>query len=265
MAGVVLLSAVGLTACSSPSSTAPPGSAAALSRIRQAVARTEAAGTAHLVEASDSRWTPGGTSTQPVSEDHLGEVGDIRFVGPDLALTTTSRSTLPSSASSSTSPDAPSTTTTSSSSQSIYLGRRHYVRVPPEPAWHEVPVHAPFAYLGAVTTRFLETAQGPVTEEGHHEIDGRATTEFLVAVPRSVQRLPLTDSYNHPYTARLITAPFTLAVWLDAAGRIVRTEGAEVVTSSRSTGRARELLTATLSAFGEPVHIVAPAVVVHPG
>ena len=79
-------------------------------------------------------------------------------------------------------------------------------------------------------------------------------------MPRSVQSVPLSDSHNHSYTARFTTAPFTLAVWLDGAGRIVRTSGTDVTTSSRPAGRAPGTTTVTLSAFGEPVHIVAPVV-----
>ena len=245
-----------LAACGSPGGTAPPGSAAALARIHQAVARTEAAGTAHLVDVSDTRSTLGGTSTHPASEDSLTVVGDLRFAGPDLSLTTTSRSTLPAT---STAPGAPSTTTSTTSSQSIYLGRHLYVRPLPGPGWNELPVRTPYAYLGAVPARFLETAHGPVTDAGRHEIDGRATTEYLVPVPRSEYDAKLTDSHNRAYTARFTTAPFTLSVWLDGTGRIVRTSGTEVITSERPRGTVHETVSASLSAFGEPVHIVAPA------
>ena len=265
VAGLVSLSAAALAACSSSGTMAPPGSAAALARVRQAVARTEDAGTAHLVQYTVTRSTLGGTSTQPVSEDSFAVVGDIRFAGPDLSLTITSRSALPSSASSSsssssTAPGTPSTTTSTSSSQSVYLGRHLYEGVPPGPVWTDEGARAPYAYLGAVPTRYLETVQGPVTVAGHRQIGGRPTTEYLVPVPRSEHDVPLTDSSNHSYTARFTTAPFTLAAWLDDAGRIIRTSGSEVITSSRPAGTVRETATTTLSAFGGYVHIAAPAV-----
>ena len=84
-------------------------------------------------------------------------------------------------------------------------------------------------------------------------------------MPRSVHDVPLTDSSNHPYTARFVTAPFTLAVWLDGGGRIVRTSGTVVVSTSGQRGTVHQSTTTTLSAFGEPVHIVAPSVVIHAG
>ena len=256
VAGLALLSAAALAACGASGTTAPTAPATALARIHQAVARTEAAGTAHLAEETDTRSTLGGTSTHPLSADSLRMVGALRFPGPDAELMTTSRSRLPSAT-----PGTSSTTTSTSSSRSIYLGRHLYMGVPPGPVWNELPFRSPFTYLGVVPTRFLATAPGPVTVAGHPEIDGRATTEYLVPVPRSVHEVPLTDSSNRPSTARFTTAPFTLAVWLDDAGRIVRSSGAVVVTSSRPAGTVREVTTTSLSAFGEPVHIVAPAVV----
>ena len=78
-------------------------------------------------------------------------------------------------------------------------------------------------------------------------------------VPRSVRADRLTDSENRPYTVRFTTAPFTLSVWLDHTGRVVRTSGSFVVTS-QSTGSVQETTTATLSAFGQPVRIVTPTV-----
>jgi hypothetical protein len=140
----------------------------------------------------------------------------------------------------------------------VWIGAHLYQGTPPGPVWTELPVRTPYAYLGAVPTHFLETAPGPVTDAGHREIDGRATTEYLVPVPSTERNVPLSDSSNHSYTARFTTAPFTLAVWLDGAGRIVRTSGSVVITSPRPTGTVRQTTTVTLSAFGEPVHIVAP-------
>ena len=258
LAGLALLPVLVLAACGSSSPSSGSGPAAALARIHQAVARTGTAGTAHLVESTDTQSTTGGTSTEPVSADSLTVVGDLAFAGPDASLTTTSRSTLPSS-SGGAGPATPSSSTTTSS-VSVWLGPHLYQRVPPGPVWTELPVRAPFNYLGVVPTRFLETAPGPVTDAGHREIDGQATTGYLVPVPSSEHGVSLSDSHNRPYTDRFTTAPFTVAVWLDGAGRIVRASGTEVVTSTRPAGTARQTTTVTLSAFGAPVHIVAPTV-----
>ncbi len=240
-----------VAACGGPGSSAPTSVPLALARIRQAVARTEAAGTAHLVETSDTRSALGATSAQPITEVALTVVGDIRFAGPDLSLTTTSRSVLPAQT---------SNTVGTSSSLTIYVGRHLYLGIPPGPQWAEAPYRTPYAYLGAVTTRTLETARGPVTDVGSREVDGQPATGYLVPVPSSVGTVPLTDSHNQPYTERFTFAPFTLSVWLDGTGRIVRTSGTVVVTSSKDAGTVREETTTILSAFGEPVHIVAPAV-----
>jgi hypothetical protein len=254
----LLVPALLLAACGSSGTVATPGPTTALSTVHRAVARTEAAGTAHLVQSTLTRSTLGGTSTEPVSGTSLSVVGDIRFAGPDLSATTTSRSMLPSPSSGSVpGPQSSSTTTTS---RSVWLGPHLYQEVPPGPVWTELPVRTPISFLGIVPTHFLETAPGPVTDVGHREIDGQVTTEYLVPVPRSEHDVPLTDSHDHPYTARFTTDPFTLAVWLDGAGRIVRTSGSEVVTSPRPSGKERQTTTVTLSAFGEPVHIVAPTV-----
>ena len=187
------------------------------------VARTESAGTAHLAQLSDTRSTLASTSAQRVSTVDLTIDGDIRFVGPDLSLTTTSRSTLPTS---SPTPGTPSTTTTTTSSRSIYLGGHLYVGVPPGPVWNALPVRSPFAYLGLVPTRFLE--YGPGSRHGCGTPGDRRAGGHGVPRPRAVlgsQSIHLSDSHNHSYTARFTTSPFTLAVWLDGSGRIVRTSG----------------------------------------
>ena len=115
-----------VAACGGPGSSAPTSVPLALARIRQAVARTEAAGTAHLVETSDTRSALGATSAQPITEVALTVVGDIRFAGPDLSLTTTSRSVLPAQT---------SNTVGTSSSLTIYVGRHLYLGIPPGTQW----------------------------------------------------------------------------------------------------------------------------------
>jgi hypothetical protein len=54
----------------------------------------------------------------------------------------------------------------------------------------------------------------------------------------------------------LSVKPFRLDVWLDAKGRIIRTESKQSVTSGTLAFTSTTIV--TLSNFGEPVHIVAP-------
>ena len=243
-----LLPLLVLAACSSTDAPTQTAATPAVSRIRQSVARTESAGTAHLVQTSVDRTTIGATATHPESTTSVVAVGDVRFAGPDASLTITSRSALATG--------TPSTST----SQTVYIGDHVYAHVPPQPTWSEAGRSSvSFPYLGAVPTRTLETTTGPVTDDGSRTVDGQATTEYSVPVPRSVRADRLTDSENRPYTVRFTTAPFTLSVWLDHTGRVVRTSGSFVVTS-QSTGSVQETTTATLSAFGQPVRIVTPTV-----
>jgi len=220
--------------------------------MRQSVARTEAAGTAHFVADSDTSSSTGREPAQRITA-----VGDIRFAGPDLSLTTTIRSVPPPSGSSTAS-------ATASTTLAIYLGRHLYLGFPPpRSTWTETTVPTPYPYLGAVTTQVLQHTNGPVTVVGHRQVDGRATTEYHVPVPASVQTNHESDAHNRPFDGHISFAPFVLFVWLDSAGRIVRTSATVVASTSQRPGTVREVATTTLSAFGEPVHVVAPTGVVH--
>ncbi|HEX7443564.1 MAG TPA: hypothetical protein VF320_06740 [Acidimicrobiales bacterium] len=252
LTGIALLTVVGAAACGAPGAPTTQGPPGALARIRQSVARTEAAGTAHLVLDSDTS-----SSTGPGPAQHITAVGDIRFAGPDLSLTTTIRS-VPSPAGSSPVPTRASTTL------SVHIGRHLYLGSPPPGStWTETTTHAPYPYLGAVTTQVLEHTDGPVTVVGHRLVDGSTTTEYLVPVPASVQTIRESDAHNRPFDGHVRSAPFALSVWLDRAGRIVRTSGVVVASTSQRPGTVRDVATTTLSAFGEPVHIVAPTGIVH--
>jgi hypothetical protein len=243
-----LLLVAPLAACSASETATPPGSPDALARIHRSVARTEAAGTAHLDSSSD---LTAATSKEP--ERRITSVGDIRFAGPDLSITTTIQS-LPSSIGA----------RTSTTSQAIYLGRHVFFgSPPPDSTWTETTPHAPYPFVGAVTTQLLEHTEGPVTVVGHGQVDGKAATEYHVPVPASTQAIHESDSHNRPFTGHVHFAHFVAAVWLDGNGRIVRTSATVVATSSQNRGAVRQSSTTTLSAFGEPVHIVAPSVVVH--
>lgn len=235
---LVLLLALLVAACGSSTASNSRGSDAALLRVQNAVQRTEAAGTAHLVTNSiDS-----GKGSNSVT--HLTIVGDIRFAGPDLSLTTTVQS--PNS-----SPARPET--------QVCIGTNLYIGISSNPdSWVRGTCHQPYAYLGAVPTKALTTTQGPVTVVGVRQVDGERATEYLVPMPGSTQSVAATNSNNQPYKIRVSAKPFVLSLWLDAAGRIVQTQATVTTTSSRQGGSSVERTTTTLSDFGKVVHIVAP-------
>ena len=249
---VALVFVASLAACSISGTSAAPGSPATLARIHQSVARTEAAGTAHLATSSE---VTSATANEPAQL--ITSVGDIQFAGPDLSITNTIQS-VPRSESSST------TSSKATTSQGIYLGRHLFIgSQSPDPTWIETTLHAPYPYLGAVTTQLLEHTSGPVTVVGHGRIDGKAATEYHLPVPASDQSISESDSHNRTFTGHFHSAPFVATIWLNSDGRIVRTSATVVTTASQNRAIVRQSSTATLSAFGELVHIVAPAVVVH--
>jgi hypothetical protein len=246
VAGISLLVGLLVAGCGSTSATNGPGSSGALRRIHAAVGRTEAAGSAHLVTVVDTSGPSSATSSAAGVADHLTSVGDITFDGPDLKLTNTVRS---------------GDQATSPSTTLIYLGATLYANVSTDPhGWVRMPDHQSYAYLGAVQTTALTTATGPVTLAGTAEVDGHPATRYLVPIAGSTRTVALTNSTNQPYHQRFHIAPFVLAVWLDGAGRIVRTQATQETTSSPTSPVVIEHSTTTLSAFVEPVQIDAPSV-----
>jgi hypothetical protein len=232
-----------LAGCGSAASTTSPGSSNALRRINAAVGLTEAAGTAHLVTISDTTGRSPAGSSANVAASHLTSVGAIRFAGPDLTLTTTAQ----------TGRSAISTT------RSIYVGSYLYINVSSDlHGWVRAPYHQTYPYLGAVQTTALTTTTGPVTVVGSENVNGQSATQYLVPIPGSTKTIPLTNSKNQPYNEHLNTAPFVLSVWLDRAGRIVRTQATQKVTISQAPRIAVETSTTTLSDFGEVIQISAP-------
>ena len=243
-AGAAVLLALVLAACGSPSASKASGSDAALLRIKNAVERTEAAGTAHLVTDSVTKTASSQGSGSKSQQSHLTTVGDIEFAGPDLALSTTTQS-------GSTSP---------SGATAIYVGKHLYLNAsPPGGPWVKEPYREPYPYLGAVQAEALTAATGPVTVVGTRDLDGRTTTEYSIPMPGSTTTEPLTNDNNQPYTEEIRIAPFVLSVLLDADGRIVRTQATLVATVSGTPHAAVEQTTTNLSDFGEAVHIAAPA------
>ncbi len=248
--GLTLMAATMLAACGSANTSKSPGSPAALARIRGAVLRTESAGSAHFVTTSDTSATFVQGSATKTQSDHIAVVGDLRFPGPDVSLTSDVRTGV-----SSASPPV----------KQIDIGTTTYLNTSPSTSsWVRGTLHHPYPYLGAVETKVLETTEGPVSTAGTRAVGGQSTTEYLVAVPASTSKTELTNSKNQPYDVEIKTAPFVLSVWLDRAGRIVRTQATMTVTQSRSAGSAVQSITTTLSDFGEAVQIVAPATSIGP-
>jgi len=239
-----------LAGCGSSSTTNSSGSSTALRRINAAVGRTEAAGTAHLVTVAVTSRPSGSNSSAGGAATHLTAVGDIRFAGPEVKVTTSVQSGKPAAA---TNPTA------------IYIGSHTYLNVSSDPnSWVRAPYHQnyPYAYLGAVQATALTTTKGPVTVAGTDQVDGQPATKYLVPIPRTTRTVALTNSENKPYNEYFRTTPFVLSVWLDGDGRIVRTQATQTITTSEASwrGRAVESSTTTLSDFGEPVQITAPSI-----
>lgn len=134
--GISALVGLLLAGCGSSASTNSSGSSTALRRINAAVARTEAAGSAHLVTVSDTSGQSSSGSSGAGASSHLTTVGDIRFAGPDLTLTTTARS---------------GNSATSTNGTAIHIGGDLYVSAGSDPhGWIKVPSRQRYPYLGAV-------------------------------------------------------------------------------------------------------------------
>lgn len=237
--------AVLVAGCGSSAAVHGSGSADALGRIHAAVGRTEAAGSAQIVSITDTGGGSGGVASGSTAGQtyHMASIGPISFAGPDLAVTRT----------------VTSATGTSPATSAIYLGNTLYLNPSSSPdGWVRTNVHEGYAYLGPVQTSALTTTKGPVTVVGSGVVAGQAATKYLVPIPASTQTVPLTNSKNQPYEDAIHIAAFALSVWLDRAGRIVRTQATQVATSPQSPKGVVETSTTTLSDFGEPVQITAP-------
>jgi hypothetical protein len=242
---LALLLGLFLAACGSSNGSSSPNTAAARSRVRDAIQRTEAAGTAHLVTDVNSRTSFGQHSASKAAESDVTIVGDIRFAGPDVSTTTTNRLGGSSSI---------------YRGKEIHIGSKIYIQQPgPGNEWVLTPERQPFTLFGRVVTKALATAQGPVTTVGQKEVDGQATTEYLVHVPDSLQVTRLSKPINGQYLQRYRTEPYVIYVWLDGAGRIVRGKSTLFSTISDEPGSSDETIITTLSKFGEAVHIEAPS------
>lgn len=244
MVGITALVGLFLASCGSSSATSGAVSSTALQRIHAAVGLTEAAGSAHLVTVAETSGPSSPSSSAPGAADHITSVGDIKFDGPDLKLTNTVQS---------------GSTSTSQSTTAVYIGKTIYMMVSSDPPkWVQTPYHQRYAYLGAVQTTALTTTTGPVTVVGTGTVDGQPATSYSVPMPGSTKTVALTNSMNQPYQEQFRIAPFVLSVWLDHAGRIVRTQATQQTTLSQGSQIVIEHSTTTLSDFGEAVRISAP-------
>lgn len=88
---LALLFGLLLAACGLSNGSSSPNAAVALSRVRAALQRTEAAGTAHLVTIANTRTSFGQSSASEHVESDGKIVGDIRFAGPDVSTTSTNQ------------------------------------------------------------------------------------------------------------------------------------------------------------------------------
>ena len=83
-------------------------------------------------------------------------------------------------------------------------------------------------------------------------VNGRPATEYALSIPAESHILPLPGSKSQYLPVR----PFSLDVWLNRSGEIVRTTAVRIAEDNGETYKSRTMV--TLSRFGEPVHIIAP-------
>jgi len=244
LGAAAVLVGVLLAGCGSSSAT-DAGSSSALRSINSAVRRTEDAGSAHFVTVSEASGPSSTGSSTARTASRITSVGDITFDGPDLRITSTVQS---------------GATATSHSTTAISIGGNLYMSLASDPTgWVRSPYHQAYPYLGAVQASALTTTTGPVTVAGAGVVDGQPATRYLVPIRGSTRTVALSNDENQPYHGRFRIAPFVLSVWLDRAGRIVRTQATQVTSSSVRSQVVVEQSTTTLSNFGEAVRISAPS------
>lgn len=242
---IALLLAAG---CGAPAAAPPGVHADPLTRIRAAVGITEATGSAHLV--IDSEVVPDASSPQAPTQ-HVVGAGDVSFAGPDIELVTGTTGPPPGDG---------------ASVRVLRIGDAVYQSTsPPGVHWRRVSVVATNVnYLGGVAQAALEQATGPIRALGRATIDGRATIEYGLPLPGGTDALPGRGTAGGEVTV----APTIAHIWLDAAGRIVRTSVRVTTTfapsaptsgSRPASWRSVSTTTDTLSMFGAPVHLSAPA------
>jgi len=222
LGGLCLLAGVGAAACASPASsttpTAPGVDASPLARIRASVGVTEAARTAHLVTAATVQQV---TGPSPAGVLRTTGTGDVRFAGPDVEMVTVA---VP--------PTRPSTLST----RVLRIGDSVYEGSATGDRWtHSNVLASNVTYLGAVAPSSLADANGSVTVVGTSTVDGRPAVEYAVPVPGGTSSPAVAGRVQEYVTV----APFVAHVWLDGAGRIVRTSASLSTTVTPAPGARR--------------------------
>ncbi len=261
-AAAVPIALLGLVAAACGSSSAAPTTTTSVARARvlAAVARTEAAGTAHMTVVAQSHQTDGTGVLQSDVSANITTTGDVRFVGPEVALVITTASTVPSPG------GAPTSSPSTETAHFVQIGRRSYEGAGAPPvSWIRRSATAPYPLLQVLGVGALRSPSGAVTSRGSAMIDGERTSVYRIDVPDGTETQH--DSGSAGQVRHMSSAPYTLTVWLDPDGRIVRASSSVVTilsptSESGGTTTVRQTQTATLDAFGAPVHIAAPRVTV---
>ena len=234
---VCLAAAPVLAACGTASGG---GGQTASDAVHAAVQATLDQGTAHFEVSTVVLQSPG-----PPRPSTITVFGDVRFQGPAARYT----SMVAGSAS-----IAPPM-------QIVMVGHRLYQGVPAggTTVWQPSSATSVFPVFAVMTTQGLLSAESG-TADGVGTIGGTPATKFRVHVAGGA---------FGPGTGRTGPAPtvqpYDVVVWVGPRNLIVRIQATQHTTSVNTGGSAQHTnvtsaTTETLSDFGAPVHITAPAV-----
>jgi hypothetical protein len=123
--------------------------------------------------------------------------------------------------------------------------------------WFEYPTPQSFSFLGITQLADLAAPDGPVTVVGHTSTAGTPSTEYRISMPETATSGTTEPGSVGRRATTMHVAPSVLSVWIGDDGRVVRTDLTVRFTSSDSRPTTVRTV-ATLSDFGEPVHIEAP-------
>jgi hypothetical protein len=246
--GLCTVLSLGAGGCGSVD-TAQQGSAAnvragALARIRASVGVTEKSGSAHFVTTGRVQGigglAPSGTTSS------IG-VGDVDFAGPNIELTT----------------GAAGGASSNAGIRVLRIGNSVYISTSRSGwQWSRSQIRPDNVnWLGVITPIGLETTKGPVTVIGNATLGGQPTIEYGVQFAGSAAKQTGQSGASQVVT----TEPFVAQVWLDAAGRIVRTSGTAVYSidpiggsSTSASASYKSTSTVNLSRLGEVVALSRP-------
>jgi hypothetical protein len=217
---------LGISACSTSSSTSPPqGSPAALHQLQAAVRTTEDEGTATF---RMLQTTTGVTfESSPPNPTLVVTTGYVQFSGPNAQT----------SVQISSSPNHPGKSETS-----LWFGRTVY-----EPTsssqmpWVRGKAQNAYPVFGAFLPRTLTEGTATVDWQGFRRDAGSRIASYLVHEPAVPSTIGAT---------RVIVQPYFVEVWVDTSNRIVRTSATQVVSVRGRSGQTTGTYTTTLSDFG---------------